>query len=167
MEKRVAGGDRSAGGSAMDELIRLFNENGIRYLVFGGQAVRLEGMPRFSMDCDLFVPSKDTGNMKRINELLADELDMPLVPIGSKGENLIQTYQTRWGIIQFHLAVAGISSFDEAEQHSVVHADENGVGVRCFSLADLLASKEAVARPQDLVDIEFLKIKQQAGAGNR
>ena len=145
----------------MDEVIQLFNENNIRYLVFGGQAVRLEGMPRFSMDWDVFIPNKDVENMQRINDLLVDELDMPLVHIGAHGENLIQTYQTQWGIIQFHLAVVGIHSFDEAEEHAIVHAAENGVNVKTFSLDDLIASKEAVGRPQDLEDAEFLKIRKQ------
>jgi hypothetical protein len=144
----------------MDELIRLFNKHQIRYLVFGGQAVRLEGMPRFSMDWDLFIPGNDAENMQRINELLADELDLPLVPVGPKGENLIQTYQTRWGIVQFHLSVAGIRSFDEADAHAVEHFDENGVPVRTFSLEDLIRSKEAVGRPQDLQDLDFLKLKR-------
>jgi hypothetical protein len=146
----------------MDELIAIFNENEIRYLVFGGQAVRLEGMPRFSMDWDVFIPGKDQENMQRINELLSGELDMPLVPVGPKGENLIQTYQTRWGIIQFHLAVAGIRSFDGAEAHATAHADENGLLVKTFSLDDLIASKEAVGRPQDIADVEFLKIRKQS-----
>ncbi len=145
----------------MDELIATFNENEIRYLVFGGQAVRLEGMPRFSMDWDIFIPGKDEGNMRKINELLADELDMPLIPIGPHGENLIQTYQTRWGIVQFHLAVAGIRSFDEAEAHATEHANENGLLIKTFSLDDLIASKEAVGRPQDMADVEFLKIRKQ------
>ena len=43
----------------MDELIRLFNQHQVRYLIIGGQAVRLEGMPRFSMDWDFFIPPKD------------------------------------------------------------------------------------------------------------
>jgi len=43
----------------MDEIVRRFNEHGIRYLVIGGQAVRLEGMPRFSMDWDIYIPSRD------------------------------------------------------------------------------------------------------------
>ena len=145
----------------MYELIATFNENNIRYLVFGGQAVRLEGMPRFSMDWDVFIPGKDKENMQRINELLGDELDMPLVPVGPQGENLIQTYQTRWGIIQFHMAVVGIRSFDEAEAHATEHANENGLLVKTFSLDDLIVSKEAVGRPQDLADVEFLKIKQE------
>lgn len=146
----------------MDELIQRFNENAVRYLVFGGQAVRLEGMPRFSMDWDLFIPGKDAANMERINELLVDELDMPLLPIGPRGENLIQTYQTRWGIVQFHLAVAGIRSFDEAEAQASEHPDENGVLVKTFSLEDLIASKAAVGRPQDLEDVDFLKIRKQS-----
>ena len=145
----------------MDELIERFNQHQVRYLVFGGQAVRLEGMPRYTMDWDLFIPGRDAENMQKINTLLENELDLPLIPVGPRGENLIQTYQTRWGIIQFHLAVAGIPSFDEAEQHAVVHANENGTEVKCFSLDDLLSSKEAVSRPQDQNDIEFLRIKNQ------
>jgi len=143
----------------MDEVIRLFNENDVRYLVFGGQAVRLEGMPRFTMDWDLFIPGKDLKNIHRINELLADDLDLELVPIGARGENMIQTYQTRWGIIQFHLAVAGVRSFDEAEKCTVFHEDENGLKIKCISTEDLISSKKAVSRPQDQADIEFLEIK--------
>ena len=145
----------------MDEVIQLFNENAVRYLVFGGQAVRLEGMPRFTMDWDIFIPGKDLENMQKINELLADELDFPIVTIGSHGENLIQTYQTRWGIIQFHLSVAGIRSFEEAEKRSVFHEDECGLKVKCVSLDDLIASKKSVSRPQDQADINFLEIKSQ------
>ena len=35
----------------MNDLFSAFNEVGIRYLLAGGQAMRLYGMPRFSMDC--------------------------------------------------------------------------------------------------------------------
>jgi hypothetical protein len=33
---------------------------------------------------------------------------------------------------------------------------------KTFSLDDLIASKEAVGRPQDLADVEFLKIRKQS-----
>ncbi len=145
----------------MDEMINMFNRNNIRYLVFGGQAVRLEGMPRFTMDFDIFIPGRDVENMDRINKLLEDELDMPILPIGSKGKNLIQTYQTRWGVVQFHLSVAGVPGFDEAEKHAQVHVDENGIDIRCLSLDDLLASKKTASRPQDQSDIDFLEIKKR------
>ena len=43
----------------MNELILAFNAAGVRYLLAGGQAMRLTGMPRFSMDWDFFIPPRD------------------------------------------------------------------------------------------------------------
>jgi hypothetical protein len=143
----------------MDKIIRIFNTNGIRYLLIGGQALRLEGMPRFSMDWDFYIPARDTENIEKINRLLADELDMPLEPMGPRGENFVQTYQTAHGIIQFHLGGPGFPPFDEAERRGAEHKTENGTSVKCLSSKDLLACKEAADRPQDQDDIQFLRSK--------
>lgn len=43
----------------MNDLFRPLNAAGIRYLLAGGQAMRFFGMPRFSMDWDLFIPPHD------------------------------------------------------------------------------------------------------------
>ena len=72
-------------------------------------------------------------------------------------ENLIQTYQTRWGILQFHLAVPGLSSFEEADARAVLLSNEDQEPVRCLAPSDLLASKRATNRPQDQMDIAFLE----------
>jgi hypothetical protein len=45
----------------MDELLKRLNAAGVKYLLIGGQAMRLYGMPRFSMDWDLFIPPQDQG----------------------------------------------------------------------------------------------------------
>ena len=66
----------------MNELLLEFNAAGIRYLLIGGQAMRLTGMPRFSMDWDFFIPPRDQKNFTRLNGLLEKELDAPLVPLG-------------------------------------------------------------------------------------
>ncbi len=148
----------------MEELIQLFNDHQIRYLVIGGQAVRLEGFPRFSMDWDLLLPSRDEKNVARINTLLTDELDVPLEILGPHGENFIQTYQTRWGIVQFHLGrPPGMEPFDVLETRATEHQLKNGVLVKCINGKDLLSSKRAVSRPSDLEDIEFLEAKEKAG----
>jgi hypothetical protein len=147
----------------MDEMIQRFNQYKIRYLLIGGQAVRFEGMPRFSMDWDFYIPPKDLHNIEKINLLLKDELDLPLLPLGEKGENFIQTYQTRWGILQFHLGGPGLPGFDLAETHSVIHETENGTPVKCLSGNDLLESKKRAGRPQDQLDIKFLEKKKKAG----
>ena len=145
----------------MDELILLFNKHRIRYLLIGGQAVRLEGMPRFSMDWDFYIPPKDLDNIQKINRLLEGELDLSLLPLGERGENFVQTYQTRWGIVQFHLAGPGLPKFDEAEARAVIHETENQTPVRCLSTIDLLESKRRAARPQDIEDIAFLERKNE------
>lgn len=147
----------------MDEVIRRFNASGIRYLIIGGQAVRLEGCPRFSMDWDVYVPAQDPANLKAINELLIHELDVPLMGLGPRGENFIQTYQTSWGILQFHLAGPGLPPFDEAERRAITHETEDGVPVKCLGGNDLLESKKRTNRPCDAADIEFLETKKKFG----
>jgi len=143
----------------MDEVIRRFEERGIRYLLIGGQAVRLEGLPRFSLDWDFYIPPRDAENLAAINRLLGAELDLPLLPLGEKGENAIQTYQTRWGVLQFHLGGPGLPPFDEAERRATLRQTENGTTVRSLCLKDLIDCKRASGRPQDLLDVEFLETK--------
>ena len=150
----------------MNELLQAFNAAGIRYLLVGGQAMRLSGMPRFSMDWDFFIPPRDEQNLLRLNQLLEGELDAPVVPLGPKGENFIQTYQTRWGILQFHLGLPGVPRFDAAEQAGVVRPTEQGTPVKCLSGIHLLAAKQAANRPEDQADIAFLLELQKLGKLN-
>lgn len=147
----------------MNELLKIFERAGVRYLLIGGQAMRLAGMPRFSMDWDLFVPPRDEENFQRLNSLLEDELDAPLLPLGPQGENFIQTYQTRWGVLQFHLGLPGVPRFDEAEKAVIIRKNEYGAPVRCLSGIHLLSAKKAANRPQDQTDIEFLLELQRLG----
>jgi len=147
----------------MNELILAFNAAGIRYLLAGGQAMRLTGMPRFSMDWDFFIPPKDENNFNQINEILHDELDAPLTSLGPRGENFIQTYQTRWGVLQFHLGLPGVPSFDEAEKAAAIRQSEQGTPVKFLSGIHLLASKRAADRPQDQADIVFLEELKRLG----
>ncbi len=147
----------------MEALIVLLNQHHVRYLIIGGQAVRLEGFPRFSMDWDILIPPRDTVNIARINDVLKDELDVPLEPLGPRGENFIQTYQTRWGILQFHLGAPGLPPFEDLESRAVDHPLSEACVARCLSGADLLESKRASGRPADAEDIEFLEAKQEAG----
>ena len=147
----------------MNEVLQGFNAAGIRYLLIGGQAMRLAGMPRYSMDWDLFIPSRDEQNFSKLNQILEPELDLPLVGLGTQGENFIQTYQTRWGVLQFHLGLPGVPRFDEAERASVMRQTEQGTMVKCLCGLHLLAAKRAADRPQDQADIEFLEELQRLG----
>ena len=120
-----------------------------------------EGMPRFTLDWDIFVPPFDVDNFTKINSALAGELDMAVEPLDVKtGEGFVQTFQTSAGIIQFHLSPPGLPKFSEVEERAVT-GDYKGVPVKYLCLDDLLNSKLAVARDKDADDILFLKIKKQ------
>lgn len=147
----------------MKELILAFNAAGVRYLLVGGQAMRLAGMPRFSMDWDFFILPRAGENFSRLDQILKDELDVPIVPFGSRGENFIQTYQTCQGVLQFHLGLPGVPRFDEAEKAAVIRNTETGIPVKCLSGIHLLASKRAADRPQDQADIAFLEELKRLG----
>jgi hypothetical protein len=147
----------------MDELLQKLGNSDIRCLLIGGQAMRLMGMPRYSMDWDFFVPPKDERNFAKLNALLQEDLDQPLVPLGPMGENFIQTYQTHWGVVQFHLGLPGVPRFDEAERRAVIRRNENNTPVNCLCGSDLLAAKRAADRPQDQADIQFLMELERLG----
>jgi hypothetical protein len=141
----------------MEEIIKIFNDNNVRYLLMGGQALRLLGMPRFTMDWDFMIPKRDTANIEKINRLLAGILDFPLEDIGEKGENFIQTYQTPFGIIQFHLLALGFKTFEEAEENKIVLNLSGNLQANCLSPKYLLKEKKAVCRGKDTDDILFLE----------
>jgi hypothetical protein len=147
----------------MNELILALNAAGVRYLLIGGQAMRLAGMPRYSMDWDFFIPPRDEANFSKLNQLLKDELDVPVVQLGSRGENFIQTYQTSRGVLQFHLGLPGVPRFEEAEKAAVIRETETGAPVKCLSGIHLLAAKRAADRPQDQADIAFLEELKRLG----
>jgi len=115
------------------------------------------------MDWDFFIPARDGDNFVRLNAILGEELDAPVEPLGSQGEDFVQTYQTRWGIVQFHLGLPGVPEFDEAERQSIRRRTETGAAIQCLCGRHLLASKQAANRPQDQMDIQFLLEKQKAG----
>ena len=145
----------------MEALLRKLNDAQVRYVVIGGQAMLQEGMPRFTLDWDLFIPPFDLDNFAKLNSALTDELDMEVEPLDVKtGEGFVQTFQTSAGIIQFHLSPLGLPNFSEVENRAVTR-DYKGVPVKYLCLDDLLNSKLAVARDKDADDILFLKIKKQ------
>lgn len=146
----------------MEALIAQLNAAGVRYVAIGGQAVRLHGMPRFSMDWDLLLPARDTANFARLNAALGDWLGESVVALGPQGENFVQTFQTPFGVVQFHLAAPGIASFEEIESAAVQLPLENGTPCRVLSVQQLLKTKQASGRIQDQMDIDFLNEKLKA-----
>jgi predicted nucleotidyltransferase len=146
----------------MNQSIRTLVEAGVRFVIIGGHAMQYAGMPRTTIDWDLFIPPHDASNFRTINEALEKDLDMEVVPLGPRGEHFIQSFHTQWAAIQFHLIVAGIASFEEAERLAIEVVDD-GVKVRRLCGAHLLATKEKADRPKDQDDLYFLRKLRSMG----
>ncbi|MBQ7208919.1 MAG: hypothetical protein IJS01_14065 [Lentisphaeria bacterium] len=111
----------------MERLLKKLNDSQVRYVVVGGQAMLQEGMPRFTLDWDLFIPPQDPDNFSRLNSALAGELDMEVEPLDLRtGDGFVQTFQTSAGIVQFHLSPPGLAKFSEEEKRAVTR-DFRGV----------------------------------------
>ena len=141
----------------MERIIQRFNVAGIKYLVIGGQCIRLLGMPRYSMDWDFFIPGKDIENIDKLNSVLEGIIDIDLEPLGNKGQNFIQTFQTVYGIMQFHLAPVALPPFEEAYSRHFSYVVENGISIKTISPEDLYQCKVKINRPKDAEDILYLK----------
>ena len=50
----------------METLLKRLNDAQVRYVVIGGQAMLQQGMPRFTLDWDFFVPPFDQENFDKI-----------------------------------------------------------------------------------------------------
>jgi hypothetical protein len=147
----------------VNEFFQRLNYAKVRYLLIGGQAMRLFGMPRYSMDWDIFVPAHDLENFARINKEFENELDMEVEPLGPLGQGFVQTFQTQWGIVQFHLVVPGVTNFEAAESRAKVHHTNDNIQIRSLCGEDLLAAKQAADRPVDQSDLLFLKELKKLG----
>lgn len=124
----------------MTDAIRALVSARVRFVVIGGHAIRYAGLPRMTSDWDLFVPPHDLENFSKINKALEDEPDIVVAPLGPHGENFVQTFQTQWSVIQFHLVLAGIRTFEEAEA-AAVEVEDAGLKLKRLSGAHLLANK--------------------------
>ncbi len=70
------------------DLLRLFDEHGVRYLIVGGMAVAFHGSPRYTRDMDLWVdPSPE--NVERANRALA-EFGSPWLLDADKPTDIVQ-----------------------------------------------------------------------------
>jgi hypothetical protein len=133
-----------------------FNDYEVRYLVVGGYAVMLYTEPRFTKDLDLWVePTID--NAKRVFQALA-RFGAPLAgvtPADFSQEGLFYQMGRPPVRVDVLTSVTGLR-FEEAWLNRV-ERDFGGVPAPFISRDDLIQSKSALGRSQDLLDVEQLK----------
>ena len=139
----------------LKELLRAFNEFGVRYLIVGGYAFGAHAEPRATMDLDLFIAT-DEPNSNAIYRALA-AYGAPLdgfSPSDFRDDSGFQMGQppARIDILQ---KISGIT-FDEAWENRVEGLIDGEVLARVISKHDLIRNKLEARRDQDILDVKLL-----------
>jgi len=144
------------------ELLSLFKDYKVRYLVVGGYAVMKYTEPRYTRDLDLWI-STDKENAAAVFAALKT-FGAPLS--GLTADDFAHGgYFYQMGKPPFRLDI--MMSIPGPDFESAWNRRENielgGLVIPFISRTDLISSKRASGRPQDLIDIQNL---EKAGPSN-
>ena len=142
--------------SDFNDLLKLMDQFQVRFLVVGGYAVIRHTEPRFTKDLDLWIEAT-AENAERCFRALAS-FGAPLAGLGPL-DFTQQGYIYQMGVPPFRvdilMSLRGLS-FEQAWQRRDVETVD-GVSIPFLSKDDLIESKLAAGRPQDLLDVESLR----------
>jgi hypothetical protein len=141
------------------DLLSAFHAHGVKYLIVGGYAVIFHAQPRTTKDIDLLIQA-DPRNAHAIYEALT-EFGLPL------GEIRPEDFADRGSFYRFGHEprcvdilpdIPGVD-FDAAWDRRVegVIDRETGLKASFISAEDLIATKLAAGRPQDLADADAIR----------
>lgn len=152
------------------ELLEELYKNNSRYLIVGGLAVNLHGVPRVTQDIDLLI-AMDRINILKINAILKRLGYKPRLPVNP--EDLADPERVKEWVIKKNLKA--FSFFHQKDNYKVVdivlvHSLDfekifknktikkvKGIEIYLVSIDDLIDMKKSTRRMQDLSDIEMLK----------
>ena len=134
-----------------------FQKNDVRYLVIGGIAAVLYGVPRATFDLDVLI-EPTLENTQRLLQAMS-EAGLGTASLASADEVLSKeiTIFTDRIRLDVQTSTPGIV-FEEAWQRRVT-MNYRGQVLEVVSLTDLIASKRASGRDVDLEDVRILTSK--------
>lgn len=158
-----------------ERIITVLARHGVRYVLIGALAARLQGFPRLTADADI-TPARDPANLGRLAAALR-ELDARVyteaVPEGlpfdcspsmlERAElwNLI----TSAGRVDVAFRPSGTEGYDDVIRSAITY-DVFGVEVQAAALSDIVRSKEASDRPQDRQDVVIMREMMRRGGSD-
>ena len=151
-------------------IFKELNELGIDYLVVGGLAVNLHGIPRMTYDIDLLILLNPENILKAVGKLtqwgyrpkvpvdprdLADEAKRSSW-IQEKGMKALSFYSEDLAIAEIDLVFDSPVPFEQLKSRAVIF-ELKDAKVPTVSIPDLIGLKLHAGRKQDLADVEHLR----------
>jgi hypothetical protein len=147
-------------------MITTLARHGVRYVLIGAVAARLQGFPRLTADADI-TPASDRENLERL-ALALRELDARVftesVPEGLPFDCSAATVAraemwnlvTNAGRLDLAFRPSGTGGYEDLVRHAV-RFEAYGVELLAARLEDIIRSKEAADRPQDRQDVLVMR----------
>jgi hypothetical protein len=145
-----------AANADFKDLFSIFNEEKVEYLVVGAHAVIFYAEPRYTKDLDLWV-NATVDNAAKVYQALV-RFGAPLRNISVDDfckEDMIYQIGVEPNRIDVIMGISGVC-FEDAWVCRV-ESRYAGVAINIMGKENLISSKEAAGRPQDLLDLARLK----------
>ena len=145
------------------EVLASFASHDVRYVVIGGVAAILHGVPRITVDVDILIEATE-DNARRLLAAL-EEVGLGTACLTTPEEinaNAVTIFQDRLRV-DVQTATPGIS-FAEAWKAKQVMEIE-GQPFYVLSKRDVIASKLAAGRDIDLEDVRLLRLDDEPSSG--
>ena len=142
--------------SDFKDLLRIFAEEEVEFLVVGAYAVIHHTQPRYTKDLDVWIkPSPE--NARRVARAFL-RFGVPMIEV-TEADFAEEGLQYAIGLppsqIDFLTSLPGVRFESAWEDH--VEAQSEGVTVPFLGVPQLIAAKTLAGRPQDLADLDELR----------
>ena len=150
-------------------IFKKLNEKRVKYIVVGGIAVNLYGIPRMTYDIDLILDIEDK-NLERFLRLLKQWGFKPKVPVDimdfakkDKREDWIRNKNMKafnlvnpeWAMSEIDIIINTPVYYKKASKN-INHINLQDVSIPTISIDDLIKMKQKTGRQQDKADIRYL-----------
>lgn len=143
---------------------RTLGEHGVQYVLIGGIALNLVGVPLVTLDVDICYEASQTNTRALVRALGllgavpvdADNRPLP-APIEARAMQLHDTFLfvTEAGRVDCRRIPDGTAGYDDLAR-TAIPLDLDGVPVQVPAIQDMVRMKTATGRPKDRIALELL-----------
>jgi hypothetical protein len=159
-----------------ERIVTTLARHGVRYVLVGALAARLQGFPRLTADADI-TPARDGENLVRLaaalrelgarvyTESVPEGLPFDVSPAALARADLWKLV-TSAGRLDIVFRPAGTKGYEDLDRNAV-RFEVFGVELHAAALRDIVRSKKATGRPQDRQDVAVLREMLRRSARKR
>jgi len=143
------------------KIIKKFNQSKLDYVLVGGAALVIHGLPRSTLDIDIYIPAKKEilNKLFNIAKSLGLKSEQKSILKISHSPNL---FVNQWVCFSYKgqdildVFLASEKEFNKLYKTSEQRKDKT-ISIRVACLKDIIGMKKNSGRPIDLADIELIK----------